>query len=440
MITFIISVFTFLSTFFSAFHLLSSFRYRRKTLKTDGTNHKFSIVIPCYNEARIIAITINGLLRLDYEHFEVIFINDGSTDDTLEVLIKQLDLARYDGDEYNRIKGINTIYQSQKHGFIYVIDKNNGGKADSLNKGIRFAHNELIVTMDGDCILDKDALIVMNRVFNDPDVIASGGAVRVMQYFLLDRKTKPVIALQTLDFIKGFYIYKASLAYNNALNIISGAFGVFRRAALEAVNGFRNGLGEDIDITIRLQEYALYNNKSITYDTGAVCYTECPETWKDLTRQRVRWQKAFWDAVIQNRKFLFGKLFASNLCFLMLIDASFSGSMAVFSFIFNCLLISLRVIYGFPPFFALLAILALIFNVVSSIIGIMHAKQMTPRGLDKSPKYSLKFFILSIITDIFWFSVLRIFYFLKGSISYAMNDRNWDKIERTQNRYIILDK
>ncbi|HOV70360.1 MAG TPA: glycosyltransferase family 2 protein, partial [Clostridia bacterium] len=277
----------------------------------------------------------------------------------------------------------------------------------------------------------------------DPDVIASGGAVRVMQYFLLDKKTKPVIALQTLDFIKGFYIYKASLAYNNALNIISGAFGVFRKDALEAVNGFRNGLGEDIDITIRLQEYAINNNKKITYDTGAVCYTECPETWKDLARQRVRWQKAFWDAVMQNRKFLFGKLFSTNLCFLMLIDASFSGSMAVFSFIFNCLLISLRAVYGFPPYFALLAVLALIFNVVSSLIGIIRAKHMPPEGVEseaQNPKFSIKFFILSIIIDIFWFSILRIFYFLKGSVSYALNNRNWDKVERTQNRYIILDK
>ncbi len=336
------------------------------------------------------------------------------------------------------------ILQSSKYPHIYVIDKENSGKADSLNKGIKFSHKELIVTMDGDCILDKDALHVMNQVFQDEEVIASGGVIHVMQYFLLNKKSKPIIALQALDHMKGFYIYKASLSCNNALSIISGAFGVFRKEALIAVGGFRKGLGEDIDITIKLQEYALKNNKRITYDMRAICYTECPETWSDLARQRVRWQKAFWDALSQNRSFLTKMFFKANVCFFMLMDAAFSGTMAVISFLFNFVLIALRAVYGFPALFIILIIFAVIFNILNSLAAIYRWEKMTASELEKrnrevleNGRVNTKYLFMSILTDLFCFSILRIYYFIKGTISYSLNHKRWDKVARTSNSYII---
>lgn len=440
----IVSFVTFLSTFFAIYHLLSSFRYRKEPLIKAGRHLNFSIIIPCYNEAKILPNTIAGLLKLDYDNLEIIFVNDGSDDDTFGVLSELLETREYqDGD---RIYGVGNVrvYQSGKYPHIYVIDKENSGKADSLNKGIKFSRNDLIVTMDGDCILDKDALNVMNQVFQDEDIIASGGVIHVSQYFLLNQKSKPIIALQTLDFMKGFYIYKASLSCNNALSIISGAFGVFRKEALKAVGGFRCGLGEDIDITIKLQEYALKNNKKITYDLRAICYTECPETWSDLARQRIRWQKAFWDAVSKNKKFIIRHFFESNVCLFILLDAAFSGTMAVISFLFNFVLISLRFIYGFPLLFIILIAFALIFNVLNSLTAIYRWKNMTFSEFErenientKNGKLNTKYLLLSIITDLLCFSILRIYYFIRGTISYSLNQKRWDKVARTSNSYIV---
>mgnify|MGYP000474407179 CR=1 FL=1 len=449
MITFIITLITFLSTFFSIYHLLSSFRYRKEPIIRVGKHLKFSIIIPCYNEARILANTIAGLLKLDYDYdnLEVIFVNDGSDDNTMEVLSEQLEMREYQDEGRIYATGKIKIFQSNKYPHIYVIDKENSGKADSLNKGIKFSHNELIVTMDGDCILDKDALNVMNQVFQDEEIIASGGVIHVMQYFLLNKKSKPIIALQALDYMKGFYIYKASLSCNNALSIISGAFGVFRKDALEAVGGFRSGLGEDIDITLKLQEYAQKNNKKITYDLRAICYTECPETWTDLARQRVRWQKAFWDAMSKNRKFIIRKFFECNVCLFILLDAAFSGTMAVISFLFNFILISLRVIYGFPPLFIVLMALALVFNILCSLIAIYRWEKITVPQVEKGSKeilengrVNLKYLFMSIITDTLCFSLLRIYYFIKGTISYSLNHKRWDKVARTSNSYIVLNQ
>jgi len=437
MITAIITTVTFLSTFFAVYHLVCSFKHKRQPVMNVKNELGFSLIIPCYNEEPILPSTIAGLLSLDYGNFEVIFVNDGSTDQTAGVLRDMLDIEPYYGDCV--VTG-GLVFQSKKYPHFFVIDKSNSGKAASLNKGIQASSKELVVTMDCDCILEKDALRVMNQTFQDPDVIAAGGVVHVMQYFLLNRKRKAIIDMQALDYFKGFYIYKSSLAYNGALNIISGAFGVFRKDILLAVGGFRDGLGEDIDITIRLQEYALKHKKTITYNLGAVCYTECPETWKDLCKQRVRWQKAFLDAIVKNWRFLLRNLFKSNMCFLMIIDAAFSGTIAVISFLFNFLLIALRSYYGYPLFFIIVTLFAVVFNVLSAIVAIRRAREhqlLLSRHRRFKKGISVRSMIASIFIDIVCFSFLRIYYIIKGSISFALNQKSWDKVERTTNLYKV---
>jgi len=430
MITIFITCITFLSTFFALFHFLSSYRFRKELMPPARKLLSFSIVIPCYNEAPILSNTIAGVLKLNYSNFEVIFINDGSTDGTLDVLRRSLDLEDRVDTKLLNTSGVRSVMRSRKFDYIYVIDKENSGKADSLNKGIHFCHNELVVTLDGDCVLEKDALQIMNQVFQEEDIIASGGAVHVMQVFLLNKKSKFILKLQALDYIKGFYIYKPALAYNNALNIISGAFGVFRKDALLAVDGFRNGLGEDIDVTLRLQEYALKQDKRITYNAHAVCYTECPETMRSLSKQRTRWQKAFLDAFVNNRSFLFRCFAKANVCFFMVADAMFSGTMAVLSFLINYILIATKVIYGFGTLYLIYITLAVLFNVVNSLVALKRAKKLLP-------KLNILCLIAMIFPDIVLFSLLRIGYFLQGTVSYCLNNRKWNKIERTSNCYHI---
>ena len=437
---------TFLSTFFAILHFTCSFYYRKEPERTPRKMLRFTLVIPCFNEAPILRNTLKGVLRLDYESFETIFVNDGSTDNTMTILKRLLRLKpfiRKRGDFHSAENG--QTYRSAKYSNIYVIDKPNTGKADSLNAGIALSRGEIIVTLDGDSVLEKNALHIMNCVFQDEEVIASGGAIHVMQYFLMDRGMSPIIALQALDYIKGFYIYKPSLSVNNALNIISGAFGVFRKTALIEVGGFRNGLGEDIDITIRLQAYAKKHKKVISYTMDAICYTECPQTWKDLRRQRVRWQKAFWDAVVHNRHFLLKQFFRTSVCFLMIADASFSSTMAVMIFLTNCLLLAIRLYVGIAPLFIVFSGLAVLFNIINSLVAIHRAAERGPHFFrvtqDAADRYRLRSktspLYLGAFMDLVVFSFLRISYFIKGTASYLMKRTHWDKLSRTNNEYIL---
>ncbi len=443
MIVAIVTIFTFLSTFFAILHFICSFCYRKEPERAPRRTLGFSLIIPCFNEAPILKNTLDGVLRLDYEDCEIIFVNDGSTDNTMSVFFKLLGLEHLPCDQ-PPCAGFRGVYRSTKYPSIFVIDKSNSGKAASLNAGMALSRRELIVTLDGDSVLEKNALRLMNRTFQNDDVIASGGAIHVMQYFLMDKCKSPLIALQALDYIKGFYIYKPSLCVNNALNIISGAFGVFRKTALIAVGGFRNGLGEDIDITIRLQEYARLHQKIITYTMDAICYTECPQTWKDLRRQRVRWQKAFWDAVVHNRQFLLKYFFQASICFFMIADAAFSGTMAVMTFLTNYLLLSVRVFYGLPPLFIIFSALAVLFNIANSLVAIFRATRYGPysfRTVDSAAngrnRTQTRPLYLGVCMDLVVFSFLRIGFFIKGTASYLMKKTGWDKLSRTNNAYIL---
>ncbi len=421
----------FSSTFFSVYHLICSYKFKNMKVLYQVEQKGISLLVPCYNEAYILRYTIEGLLNIEYDNLDVIFINDGSEDNTFQILYESLDLCVWETTPINLMPNeVKGTYKSEKYPFIYVIDKYNSGKAESLNIGTLYSQKELIVTMDGDCVLEKNALINMNMTFSDEDVIASGGVVHIMQMFKLDKKQKRMVLMQALDYIKGFYIYKASLAYNNALSIISGAFGGFRRDVIIEIGGFKAGLGEDIDITLRIQEYAKIHNKKVVFDRNAICYTECPENLRELIRQRVRWQKGFIDAIFKNSSFLFKNVFKSNVCFFIIADAILSNSFATVIFIINIFLLFMKVIYNYPIYILTYYLTTLIFNIASSLIAIEIAKKNMP-NLKSESLYKM------IIYDIVFFQFLRIIFFLKGTIAYSFDNKHWQKVNRTNNNYNI---
>lgn len=409
--------------------MISSLRFSNTRALYQADHKGISILVPCYNEALILRYTIEGLLNVEYDDLEIIFINDGSDDDTFKMLSEQLDLYLLDTAAAASIPDkLLGVYQSHKYPFIYTIDKLNSGKANSLNIGALYAKKELIVTMDSDCVLAKDALLSMNMIFDDEAVIASGGAVHVMQMSKLDKRPATIVLMQALDFIKGFYFYKASLAYNDALSIISGAFGVFRRRVINEIGGFKAGLGEDIDITLRLQEYAKEHNKKVVFNKNAVCYTECPESLAELIRQRVRWQKGFIDAVLSNGSYLFKNIFKSNVCFFIIIDALLSNSLATVVFFINLILIFMKLIYGYGLYTFAYYLLTLIYNIFCSIVAIKLAKKNITH-LEARRLYSM------IAYDMLFFQFLRVFFFLIGTVTYYFDNKYWYKVNRTCNSY-----
>ncbi|NWQ39358.1 glycosyltransferase [Bacillus sp. EB106-08-02-XG196] len=432
---------------FPIFHMIHSLFILRKNpyyLKTELklSEKPLSILVPCYNEESIIETTILGIEGLNYKNYEYILINDGSTDHSFEIMEEMLDLEIQKMRpnncdlEFAPIKG---IYRSKKNPRIVVIDKFNGGKADSLNAGITYASNDLVITLDADSILDEKALCVINRAFEDTNLIAAGGTVHVLQGRKLKNgslkptlKVKPIVKFQIAEYLRGFYIYKASLAKADALSIISGAFGIFKRDVLIKVGGYRKTIGEDIDITLKVQHYKnKKNDLKVAYIPEAICYTEVPETWKGLYDQRIRWQKAFIDCtVLYLREFLLS-VFKSPLSFFFMVDALFVGIFCSFLTVLGFL--SILLFSGNPSVIFLFAIITglsnLLYNFVAIVISYYYQNSF-------SYKEFLNLLVV-IIFDIFIFRFFTLFCTLNGTVQYFINKEGWNKVARTGRQYHI---
>ena len=257
----------------------------------------------------------------------------------MELLQAILRLRKVDKKAAGRLthKPVKAIYQSAIYPTIYVIDKENGGKADSLNAGIEVAEFETIITLDADSTLDVNSLQIINAAFTK-DVIAAGGMVHISQAFQGDYKNPQpkfklsgLVKFQFLQYLSNFYLYKITQAKFKGLAIISGAFGVFQRSALFEVNGYRITVGEDMDITMRIQMLIKdkYPDKKILFIPEAVCFTEGPESFRDLFKQRIRWQKAFIDCIIIYGKSLLTK-FGIGITVFLVVDALILGTLTAF--------------------------------------------------------------------------------------------------------------
>ncbi|GGC84314.1 glycosyl transferase family 2 [Thalassobacillus devorans] len=299
-----------------------------------------TVLVPAYNEEAIITDCLKGLLNVNYKNFEAIFINDGSGDRTFSVLEEILELnplERVKAGELSH-KPTKGIYQSDKYPHIYVIDKINGGKADALNAGIELTSNEIIVTLDADSILDTNALQAVNTTFEEDRVIAAGGMVQISQGYRGSHKkptpvfsTSGLIRFQIIQYMTDFYLHKFTQSKMGAITVIAGAFGAFRRHALFEVDGYRNTVGEDMDITLKIQKLlrTKYKNKKMVIMSHALCFTECPATFIDLYRQRIRWQKAFIDCIWTYKYMFFRKLrFLPSLY--LLLDSLILGTLCAF--------------------------------------------------------------------------------------------------------------
>jgi poly-beta-1,6-N-acetyl-D-glucosamine synthase len=411
--------------------------YMKKQVRLEEKS--LSILVPCYNEQTIMDTTILGINRVNYRNYEYILINDGSTDQTFERMAELLDLEiqkikPHPGLEFAPVRG---VYRSRKNPRIIVIDKVNGGKADALNAGIAYASSELVVTLDADSILDEQALSIINRAFTDSQLIAAGGNVHILQGRKFKNNVlkptmvvKTIVKFQILEYLKGFFIYKASLAKSNALSIISGAFGVFKRDVLLEVGGYRKTVGEDIDITLKVQNFK--NGRKclkVAFIPEAICYTEVPETWRDLFRQRIRWQKGFIDCVVLYMKEFIPNLFKNPLSFFFILDAFFAGIVCAFltvaGFVYTLFYhndLSVLLLY-----LTVYIAVSLLYNIIAILISYFYHNSFSAKDL--------LHILLVLVLDIVFFRLLTLFYTLYGTIQYFQNKDEWNKVARTGRAY-----
>lgn len=425
----------FFSTILPLFHLLNAFFSRRKRMELDQVERRVSILIPCYNEEDTVSLSVRGLLNMHYRDFEAIYINDGSTDDTLEKLNQILNLKLV---QNVHLGGRATLYRSQRYRNFLVINRRNGGKSAALNSGLMVARSEIIVTLDADSILERNSLKVICTAFGDPSVVAAGGSIHIMQGYDPDlyqnrwgfvRRT--LVSLQMLEYIKGFYIYKHSLAKQNAIAIISGAFGAFKRSALISAGGYRRTLGEDIDITMRIQRIIHNTKLKVLYLPEALCYTQCPESWHDLIRQRLRWQKGFVDCTVHHRKFLLRTFLYKSLSFHYLVEAFIIGQCScLFTSVNYLLVIALALtqpvtLHIFLFYFLLCVLLNLLYTVGALLVSRRYHRY--PHGAGKK-------MLAAIVFDALFYRYFNLFTYLAGTVAYLWNSRDarWNKVARSK--------
>lgn len=401
-----------------------------------------SILIPAFNETLVIENCLIGIFNVDYNDLEILFINDGSTDGTLETFHKHLMLVKTSKSKEGVLEyaSVKDVYRSEKYPYIWVIDKENGGKADALNAGIDFAKNEIVITLDADSILEPNSLNEMNLTYTDDSVVAAGGLVNIVQGFKRSGqklipcfKLPGLIRYQVVQYLNAFYLHKTTQSRFGTITVIAGAFGAFRRSILIQAKGYRKTVGEDMDITLRIQELigTVLKGKRIVFVPEAVCYTECPASFKNLYRQRIRWQKAFIDCVITYRKSFFRKMNFKVSTYL-LVDSFLLGTLSAYP----TLMVPIIVIATMSHLK-----LSLILLIMSIVLAIMQdiATLLVSKRFGHS--YSLRdsvtlLFFLPI--EVIFFRMTGLFFVTIGTILYFFDKDGWSRSERI-GQPIMLD-
>ena len=278
-----------------------------------------SVLAPAFNEEANVVENVRSLLMLDYPLYEVILVNDGSRDRTLGRLVDAFDLKK-SARSFEQIlpsRPIRGIYESATYPNLVVVDKVNGGKADALNAGLNLSLYPIFCAIDADSILEPDALLRLVRPFVDaPGVtIAAGGVVRVangcdihggrVHQVRLPRRPLPLI--QIVEYLRAFLFGRMGWSTGNSLLVISGAFGLFdKKAAIQSGGYATDSVGEDMELVVRMHRNR--RERRLPYLIGFVpdpiCWTEVPEKFRVLRRQRTRWQRGLIDTLVRHRRMI----------------------------------------------------------------------------------------------------------------------------------------
>lgn len=260
-----------------------------------------SVVVPAFNEGLVIQAALLALLKLDYPNYEIIVVDDGSTDDTY-------DKARQIAQEQTEIQ-------------IRVVTKRNAGKAEALNTGMTLARGELILNMDGDTKLSANSLRVCVPHFKNPSIGAVAGNVKVIN------RENMLTRIQSLEYVEGLAMARKAQSFIRSVNIIPGPLGMFRKSVLEQVGGYdHDTFAEDCDLTLKM----LMRGWHIAYEPNAIAWVETPSGLLDLIKQRYRWTRGILQAIRKHSKALWHPR-TTGINFFLLWYMLFEGIMWPFS-------------------------------------------------------------------------------------------------------------
>ena len=311
------STFLFLSVIVGSLDLYKRNRQEKfKSILPTDYHLPISIIVPAHNEEITVVDTVRSLLALDYHSYEIIVVDDGSSDATSEVLAKAFDMHVVHRPIRRRIecRREECVYETSAQKVpLTLIRKENGGKADALNMGINASTFPYFICMDADSVLQYDSLRrIAQPVLEDGKVVAVGGIVRISNDVELEngrvkryRLPRSILAfMQVLEYDRSFLASRILFDRFNGSLIISGAFGLFKKDTVIAVGGYDNKtMGEDMELVVKLHEYCTINgiDYAIRYATDAICWTQVPERLRDLCKQRKRWHLGLFQSMYKHR-------------------------------------------------------------------------------------------------------------------------------------------
>jgi len=350
-----------------------------------------SILVPAYNEGRVLERALTSLVRIEYPEYEVLVIDDGSTDDTLEIA------SRWEG--------------RRGSGVFRVITKSNGGKASALNAGIAHSLHPLILCMDADSYLDPRTLLKAARHFGNADVGAVAGNVKV------ENRGTIVTRLQALEYIEGLNMPRRAQGFIAAVNIVPGPVGLFRREALEEVGGYdTDTFAEDADLTLKMMAAGW----RVEYEDQAISWSEAPESWRDLAQQRYRWTRGILQA-IRKRKGIFLRPLPDFPLWISTVQLGFEAlvwpAMNVFAHLFFAIV---ALIFGAGELILYWMVLLTLLDLVAALVTV----SMEEESLGLVPMAFIYRFVFILFLD-----VVKMFATIEELLRL---DMGWGKLERAE--------
>lgn len=434
-----------------------------------------SIVVPAYNEEKTIVESLRSLVRLKFPRMEIVVVNDGSTDGTLQKIVDEFGFRRMEITYEDRITTapIRGFYEKRTDlpaGVVrwVVIDKENGGKADALNAGINASTSPFFLSMDADSIIDEEALLQAFRVMLvDERVVAIGGQVALLNGCgVQDGRVRSVAVpssslarFQIVEYVRSFSIGRTALGTLNSILIISGVFGIFRKDIVLKVGGFltrsltgkiaaeyvgrlRETVCEDMEIIVRIQRYIQEKrlNLRVGYTPHPLCWTEAPESFSNLAKQRNRWTRGLVETLVYHREMLFslrhGRIgwFAYPFFFLF----EFLGApIELLGYLGIPVLIALGLLSA--EYLVLFLLVSVAYGTLVSVAAVItaawseRASPLRPEGsslLQYTRPRELAVLFLYAFLENFGYRQLNLLWRARGIWDYFLGKRGWEKFER----------
>ena len=410
---------------------------------SSGLQPPISLLVPAYNEEATIASSLRSMLQIDYPDYEIVVVNDGSRDRTLQVLMREFALQPFPEAYRMRVqtKPVRGIYRSATFPNVRVIDKENGGKADALNAGINASRFPLFCGVDADTVLQRDSLQrIVYPFLEDQRVVASGGTVRIANgcevsggYLTRIGLPRNLLALfQVVEYLRAFLFGRMGWSALGGLLVISGAFGVFRKETVIEVGGYRTDtVGEDMELVVRMHRVLRRQGKPyrVVFLPDPVCWTEAPEDLRTLKNQRVRWQRGLGESLAGN----FGLMFSRNggvpgwisFPFMMLFEW-LGPLLEVLGYVLMTLFFALDMISW--QIFAVFLFTAIGFGILLSVSGLLLEE--ISFSLYKKPRHLL-WLLFAVVAENFGYRQLNSVWRLIGLLRWLRGGKGkWGEMKR----------